>query len=148
MRIVLSTVKEASVTIDEKVYSSIKQGYLLLVGFTFGDNKEVVDKMAEKIINLRVFQDENGKTNKSLFDVKGEILSVSQFTLYASIKGSRRPSFTNALTPLEAEELYKYFNDKIKEKYGDVKTGIFGADMKVYSINDGPFTLMIDSKEL
>ena len=148
MKVVLTTVTSASVTIDNKIYSSISRGYLLLVGFTFGDDKQIVDKIVDKIISLRIFMDENGKTNKSIYDVNGEILSVSQFTLYASIKDGRRPSFTNALTPKEAEELYLYFNDKIKEKYGDVKTGIFGADMQVESVNDGPFTLVINSEEL
>ena len=148
MRVVLTTVKEANVKIDNQVVASINKGYLLLVGFTFLDNEEIVDKMVDKIINLRVFADENGKTNLSLSDVNGEILSVSQFTLYASTKGSRRPSFTDALTPSEANRLYFYFNDKIKEKLGKVETGQFGADMDVSSINEGPFTLILDSKEL
>ena len=148
MRVVLTTVTKASVTIDNKLYSSINRGFLLLVGFTFGDNKLIVDKMVDKIISLRVFMDENGKTNKSIYDVNGEIMSVSQFTLYASAKDGRRPSFVNALTPKDAEELYLYFNDKIKEKFGDVKTGIFGADMLVESVNDGPFTLLLNSEEL
>lgn len=148
MRVVLTTVKEASVEIEGKIHGQINRGYLLLVGFTFSDTKEVVERMVDKIINLRVFPDENGKTNLSLENVSGEILSISQFTLYAETKGSRRPSFTSALTPKEAEQLYLYFNDKIKEKLGKVEVGIFGSDMKVYSINDGPFTLVLDSEEL
>lgn len=148
MRVVLTTVKEVNVKIDNQIVASINKGYLLLVGFTFLDNEETVDKMVDKIINLRVFADENGKTNLSLADVNGEILSVSQFTLYASTKGSRRPSFTDALTPCEANRLYLYFNDKIKEKLGKIETGQFGADMDVSSINEGPFTLILDSKEL
>lgn len=148
MRVVLTTVKEANVKIDNQIVASINKGFLLLVGFTFLDSEETVDKMVDKIINLRVFADENGKTNLSLADVNGEILSVSQFTLYASTKGSRRPSFTDALIPSEANRLYLYFNDKIKEKLGKIETGQFGADMDVSSINKGPFTLILDSKEL
>ena len=148
MRVVLTTVKEANVKIDNQIVASINKGFLLLVGFTFLDSEETVDKMVDKIINLRVFADENGKTNLSLADVNGEILSVSQFTLYASTKGSRRPSFTDALIPSEANRLYLYFNDKIKEKLGKIETGQFGADMDVFSINEGPFTLILDSKEL
>lgn len=148
MRVVLTTVKEANVKIDNQIVGSISKGYLLLVGFTHDDNEALVDRMVDKIINLRVFMDENGKTNLSLADVNGEILSISQFTLYASSKGSRRPSFTDALRPDEANKLYLYFNDKIKEKLGKVETGQFGADMDVYSINEGPFTLILDSKEL
>ena len=148
MRVVLTTVKEASVKIDNHIVGEINKGYLLLVGFTFGDDEEIVDRMVDKIINLRVFADSNGKTNLSLADVNGEILSISQFTLYASAKGSRRPSFTDALTPSEAKRLYLYFNDKIKEKLGKIEVGEFGADMDVSSINEGPFTLILDSKEL
>ena len=148
MKIVLTTVNKASVKVNDKLIASIDKGYLLLVGFTFGDNKEIADKMIDKFLNLRVFPDEHGKINLSLADVNGSILSVSQFTLYANSKGSRRPSFTDALSPKEAEELYDYFNNQIEEKYGKLSSGIFGADMKVESINDGPFTLILDSKEL
>ena len=148
MKVVLTTVNEASVTVLNKVIGKIDRGYLLLVGFTFGDDEELVSKMVDKILNLRVFPDEAGKINLSLADVKGSILSISQFTLYANSKGSRRPSFTDALSPAEAEKLYDYFNKCIEERYGHLSTGIFGADMKVSSINDGPFTLILDSKEL
>ena len=148
MKVVLTTVNEASVTVLDKVIGKINRGYLLLVGFTFGDNEELVSKMVDKILNLRVFPDEAGKINLSLADVKGSILSISQFTLYANAKGSRRPSFIDALTPAEAEKLYDYFNKCIEERYGKLSTGIFGADMKVSSINDGPFTLILDSKEI
>ena len=148
MRIVLTTVKEARVEIDNKIVGQINRGYLLLVGFTQGDNEETVMKMVDKTLSLRVFPDENGKTNLSLQDVKGEILSVSQFTLYADVTGGRRPSFVNAMKPNEAKELYAYFNTQIKEKYGAVQTGEFGADMKVSSVNDGPFTVILDSKEI
>ena len=148
MRIILTTVDEASVSIKGKKVGAINKGYLLLVGFTFGDNEELVSKMVDKFLNLRVFPDEHDKINLSLSDVGGSILSVSQFTLYANAKGSRRPSFTDALSPAEAERLYNYFNKCIEERYGKLATGVFGADMKVESINDGPFTLILDSKEL
>ena len=148
MKVVLTTVNEASVAISGKVVGKIDRGYLLLVGFTFGDNEEIVSRMVDKIINLRVFPDENDKINLSLADVSGSILSISQFTLYANARGSRRPSFTDALSPAEAEKLYDYFNSLIEERYGKLSTGVFGADMKVSSINDGPFTLVLDSKEL
>ena len=148
MRIVLTTVLEAKVTIDNKVVGQIGRGYCLLVGFTHDDNQEIVNKMVDKMLSLRVFTDEKGLTNLSLYDVKGEILSVSQFTLYADVTGGRRPSFVNAMKPNEAKELYEYFNTRIKEKYGAVQTGEFGADMKVSSVNDGPFTVILDSKEI
>lgn len=148
MRIILTTVVRASVSINDKLVGKINKGFLLLTGFTHGDNKEIVDKLIDKLLNLRVFPDENGKINLSLSDVNGEILSVSQFTLYANAKGSRRPSFTDALNPAEAEELYNYMNEVIENKYGKLSTGVFGADMKVESVNDGPFTLILDSKEL
>ena len=148
MRVVLTTVLEASVKIDERLVAKISRGYLLLVGFTDGDDKETVDKMVDKILSLRVFPDENGQINISLQDVNGSILSVSQFTLYANATKGRRPSFVDALRPGEAEPLYDYFNQQLELKYGKVQTGIFGADMKVESINDGPFTLLLDSKEL
>ena len=148
MKVVLTTVTEASVSILGKTVGQIGRGYLLLVGFTQGDNEELVSKLVDKILNLRVFPDEHDKINLSLSDVNGSILSISQFTLYANSKGSRRPSFTDALNPAEAEKLYDYFNHLIEERYGKLSTGVFGADMKVHSINDGPFTLILDSKEL
>lgn len=148
MRIVLTTVLEASVTIDNQVVGKINRGFCLLVGFTHDDNKEIVDKMIDKMLALRVFPDENGLTNLSLYDIKGEILSVSQFTLYADLAKGRRPSFVNAMKPDEAKALYAYFNEQVKAKYGAVETGVFGADMKVNSVNDGPFTVILDSKEI
>lgn len=148
MKVVLQTVNEGSVTIDGKLISKIGRGFLLLVGFTDGDSKEIVDMMVDKILKLRVFSDENGQTNLGLDDVHGQILSVSQFTLYADTKKGRRPSFVNALNPHDALDLYEYFNAKIEERYDTPATGIFGADMKVASINDGPFTVILDSKEL
>ena len=148
MRIVLTTVLNASVTIDNEVVGKINRGFCVLVGFTHEDTKEIVDKMIDKMLGLRVFPDENGLTNLSLYDIEGEILSVSQFTLYADLAKGRRPSFVNAMKPDEAKALYGYFNDQIKAKYGAVETGVFGADMKVSSVNDGPFTVIMDSKEI
>ena len=148
MRVILTTVKSAQVSIEDRVVGSIQKGYLLLVGFTDGDDKETVDKMVDKILSLRVFPDEHGQINISLDEVNGSILSVSQFTLYANTRKGRRPSFVDALYPGAAEPLYDYFNQQLEAKYGRLQTGIFGADMKVESINDGPFTLLLDSKEL
>lgn len=148
MRVVLQVVKNASVSIDEHVYSQINEGFLLLVGFTDGDNEETVRKVIDKIISLRVFMDENGKTNLAFLDLNMEIMCVSQFTLYADIKKGRRPSFINAMRPEKATKLYDYTLEYLKSKVDVVKGGVFGADMKINLVNDGPFTLMIDSKEL
>lgn len=148
MRVVLQVVKNASVTIDEKIYSQINEGFLLLVGFNNEDNEEVVRKVIDKIISLRVFMDENGKTNLAFLDLDKEILCVSQFTLYADIKKGRRPSFINAMRPENATKLYDYCLEYLRSKVNKVEGGVFGADMKVSLVNDGPFTLMIDSKEL
>ncbi|MFA6852430.1 MAG: D-aminoacyl-tRNA deacylase [Bacilli bacterium] len=148
MKVILTTVSEASVSIQGKTVGKIGRGFLLLVGFTDGDNREVVEKMVDKILGLRVFPDEHGLINISLQDVNGSILSISQFTLYGNANKGRRPSFTDALRPNEAEPLYLYFNQLLEEKHGKVASGIFGADMQVYSVNDGPFTLLLDSKEM
>ena len=148
MKVVLTTVKEAHVDINQKTVGKIGRGFLLLVGFTDGDDKEIVEKMVDKILSLRVFPDEHGNINISLDEVNGSILSISQFTLYANATKGRRPSFVDALRPNEAEPLYDYFNLLIEQKRGKVSTGVFGADMEVFSINDGPFTLVLDSKEL
>lgn len=148
MRVVLTTVLNAFVTIDNKVYSQIDRGFCLLVGFTHSDDQKLVDKMIDKILSLRVFADERGLTNLSIYDVKGQIMSVSQFTLYADTSGGRRPSFVNAMKPDQARELYAYFNQQLENKFGPIATGIFGADMKVSSVNDGPFTVLLDSEEL
>ena len=148
MRVVLTTVLNASVTIDNKVYSQIDRGFCLLVGFTHSDDQKLVDRMIDKILSLRVFMDERGLTNLSIYDVKGQIMSVSQFTLYADTSGGRRPSFVNAMKPDQARELYAYFNQQLENKFGPIVTGVFGADMKVSSVNDGPFTVVLDSEEL
>lgn len=149
MKVLLQTVNSARVEILNKVVGQINKGYLLLVGFTDGDSKEIVDKMIDKILNLRVFADENRQINLSINDVSGNILSVSQFTLYADATKGRRPSFINAMKPHDAEELYDYFNNQLQNKFNkSISTGVFGADMQVYSDNDGPFTLILDSEEL
>lgn len=148
MKVVLQNVLNCEVKIKDKIYSSIDKGFLLLVSFTEGDNLDIINKMANKISKLRVFMDENGKTNLSLLDVNGKIMSVSQFTLYADIKKGNRPSFTNCLDFNKAKELYQQFNLELKKLNLIVEEGIFGEDMKVSFINDGPFTLVIDSKEV
>lgn len=148
MKIVIQRVKESSVMIDGKVHGQIGKGFMVLVGFCDGDNETIVDKMIDKMIHLRIFEDENGKMNLSLDDVEGSILSISQFTLYANCKKGRRPSFIEASKPEVAIPLYDYFNEKIKEQGIHLETGIFGADMKVSLINDGPITIILDSEEI
>ena len=148
MKVVLQNVLNCEVKIKDKVYSSIDRGFLLLVSFTDGDNLDIINKMANKISKLRVFMDENGKTNLSLLDVNGKIMSVSQFTLYADVKKGNRPSFTNCLDFNKAKELYQQFNLELKKLNLIVEEGKFGEDMKVSFVNDGPFTLVIDSKEV
>lgn len=145
MRVVVQRSKESSVIIDGKVNGKIDKGFVLLVGFTFGDTKEIVDKMINKIINLRIFSDSDDKLNLSLKDINGEILSISQFTLYAKLNG-RRPSFTKALNYDEAKDLYDYFNEKLRNLNINVETGVFGSDMTVNITNDGPVTIIIDSE--
>ena len=144
MKLVIQRVKEASVEVDNKVVGKINKGYLVLVGVSKTDTKEIADKYIQKMINLRIFEDENGKTNLSLKDVGGEILLVSQFTLYANCKKGNRPSFIDAGGPEEAENLYEYIIEKTKEQVNVVEKGIFGADMKVSLLNDGPFTIILD----
>ena len=145
MRVVVQRSKESSVIIDGKVNGKIDKGFVLLVGFTFGDTKEIVDKMINKIINLRIFSDSHDKLNLSLKDINGEILSISQFTLYAKLNG-RRPSFTKALNYDEAKDLYDYFNEKLRNLDINVETGVFGSDVTVNITNDGPVTIIIDSE--
>ena len=147
MKVLVQRSKNSKVTINGKVNGQIEHGYVLLVGFTNGDNEVIIDKMINKILNLRIFEDENEKMNLSILDTNGSILSISQFTLYANAKEGRRPSFTNALNPTDASKLYDLFNQKLKEKI-HTETGIFGADMKVEIYNDGPVTIMLDSDEL
>ncbi len=148
MRVLVQEVKYASVTIDGEKIASIGRGFLLFVGFNVEDKEEILPKMADKVVKLRIFPDENGKTNRSLADVDGEILSVSQFTLYASAKDGNRPSFVNAMRPELSSPLFDKWNELLKERFPKVQTGVFGADMKVELLNDGPFTLILDSQEL
>ena len=147
MKVVVQRSKNSKVTINGKVNGSIDHGYVLLVGFTDGDNETIIDKMIDKIIHLRIFEDENEKMNLSILDTGGRILSISQFTLYANSKEGRRPSFTDAMKPDEAIKLYDLFNEKLS-KLIHTETGIFGADMKVEIYNDGPVTIILDSNEL
>jgi D-tyrosyl-tRNA(Tyr) deacylase len=148
MKVVLQRVARASVTVDGAVTGAIEKGFLLFIGVSHTDTKEIVDKMADKICKLRIFEDENGKTNLSLFDVSGEILAVSQFTLYADCKKGNRPSFTKAGGPEQANHLYEYMTERLKSHSIPVEKGVFGADMKVELLNDGPFTLVLDSDEM
>ncbi len=148
MKIVLQRVNSAKVTIDRKTNGEIGKGYLLLLGISKDDNEEVVRHMAEKIKKLRLFEDENGKTNLSIDDVGGSVLVVSQFTLYANCKKGTRPSFVDAAPPELANRLYEEFLDVCRGLFGTVCHGEFGADMKVELVNDGPFTILLDSKSL
>lgn len=145
MRFVIQRVTEACVRIDGKVAGSIGQGYLVLVGAADSDTTKIADKMINKLINLRIFEDENGKTNLNLDSVGGELLIVSQFTLYADCRKGNRPSFTGAGSPGMAEKLYEYIISECKKRVRVVEHGIFGADMKVSLVNDGPFTVIFDS---
>lgn len=148
MKVILQRVTQASCVVDEKVTGQIKDGYMALVGISADDQEELLEKMADKVINLRVFSDEEGKMNRSLLDVKGDILSISQFTLYADCKKGRRPSFTHAAKPDISSPMYDKFNEILREKGIHVETGIFGADMKISLLNDGPVTIILDSDEL
>ena len=148
MRAVLQRVARASVTVEGEVLGKIGKGFMILLGVEDADTEEITDKMADKICKLRIFEDENGKTNCSLKDVDGELLLVSQFTLYANCKKGNRPSFIEAKNPEEANALYEYIIAECKKQIPVVETGSFGADMKVELLNDGPFTVIVDSKEL
>ena len=148
MRFVIQRVTEASVTIDGEISGKIGKGYLVLIGVADTDTKEIADKMIRKMIGLRIFEDEQGKTNLSLADVDGGLLLVSQFTLYAHCKRGNRPSFIEAGKPDMANEMYEYIIEKCRESVDEVQTGEFGADMKVQLLNDGPFTILLDSDQL
>lgn len=148
MKIVLQRVSHARVRAEGKLLGEIGRGYLILLGVSNEDTEEIADKMADKIIKLRIFEDENGKTNLSLADVSGEMLVVSQFTLYADCRKGNRPSFTGAGAPDHANRLYEHFTSYMKERIPVVEHGEFGADMKVELMNDGPFTIVLDSKEI
>lgn len=148
MRFVIQRVTQADVTIDGNIYSEIGKGFLVLIGVSDEDTAAVADKMIKKLIGLRIFEDADGKTNLALKDVDGSLLLVSQFTLYADCRKGNRPSFVKAGAPAHAEALYQYVIESCKKEVPVVKTGVFGADMKVSLQNDGPFTIVLDSKEL
>ena len=147
MKLVIQRVESAHVNVDGNTISSIDNGLLVLLGVGEGDTRDMVDKYVDKLIKLRIFEDEDGKTNLSVADVGGQIMVVSQFTLYADCKKGNRPSFIYAGEPALAEELYEYFKQRVKEKYGEVYCGKFGADMKVSLVNAGPFTIIWDSRD-
>ena len=144
MKLVVQRVKEAKVEVDEKMVGKINKGFLVLIGITHEDEKEQADYLVKKLCNLRVFEDKNGKMNLGLKDIEGELLIVSQFTLYADCSNGNRPSFTNAARPEKANELYEYFCKECEKNNIKVEKGIFGADMKVSLINDGPVTIIIE----
>lgn len=148
MRLVIQRVSNASCKVEGKITGEINNGFMILVGFNNDDTKQVVEKLANKVSKLRVFDDENGKINKSIFDVGGKILSISQFTLYADCKGGNRPSFSDAMAGEDSIELYKYFNECLRKLNLEVQEGIFGADMKISLLNDGPVTIILDSEKL
>lgn len=148
MRIVVQRVSNAKCVISKEVYSRIEQGFLVLVGFTFSDTQEDIELLAKKVASMRIFEDDNGKINRCLKDVNGEIMAISQFTLYADCKKGNRPSFSQALSYDLAEELYQLFCERLRAYDLLVQTGIFGADMKLEFTNDGPVTIILDSNEL
>ncbi|KAA0549285.1 D-tyrosyl-tRNA(Tyr) deacylase [Bacillus sp. BGMRC 2118] len=146
MKVVVQRAKEASVIVEENVVGQIDRGLMLLVGVTHTDTLEDVRYLAEKIVNLRIFEDEEGKMNHSLLDIQGEILSVSQFTLYGDCRKGRRPNFMDAAKPEHAKTLYDLFNEELRKLGFHVETGIFGAMMDVKFVNEGPVTLLLESK--
>lgn len=146
MRVLVQRSLESNVVIDGKVNGYINKGLVLLVGFTDGDNIQDIEKLAKKVVNLRIFDDENGVMNKSIIDIEGEILSISQFTLYGDAKKGNRPSYIKALNGNEATKLYDLFNDELRKYNIKVDTGIFGADMLVNIKNDGPVTIWLESR--
>lgn len=148
MRFVVQRVTHASVTVDGNVIGKIGQGFMVLIGVSDEDTKETADKMVKKLLGLRIFEDENGKTNLDIHTVGGSLLLISQFTLYADCKHGNRPSFIKAGKPDIANEMYEYIIAKCREQVETVETGEFGADMKVELLNDGPFTILLDSDQL
>lgn len=148
MRIIVQVVKNAKVEVANKILSEIEKGFLLFVGFKDDDDHQIIDKMIEKLLKLRIFSDMNGKTNLCLNDVNGAILSISQFTLYASLKDGNRPSFVKAKKYDDAKECYNYFFNQLKQRHPNSFDGLFGADMQVSLTNDGPATYILDSEVL
>lgn len=147
MKLVIQRVNKANVEVDGKVIGEIGRGLVVFLGVGEGDTREMADKYVDKLIKLRIFADEDGKTNLSVGDVNGGILVISQFTLYADCRKGNRPSFINAGGPELADELYEYFKERVQEKFGRVQSGSFGADMQISLVNDGPFTIIWDSRE-
>lgn len=148
MKFVIQRVTEASVSVEGEVIGKIGKGFLVLIGVGESDTKEIADKLVKKLVGLRIFEDENGKTNLALKDVDGELLLISQFTLYTNCKKGYRPSFTEAGAPDKANEFYEYIIEECRKAVPSVQKGQFGADMKVSLINDGPFTILLDSEQL
>lgn len=148
MKFVIQRVSEASVSVEGKVIGSIQKGFLVLIGVGHEDTRAIADKMIKKLTGLRIFEDEDGKTNLALKDVDGQLLLISQFTLYANCRKGNRPSFTDAGAPDMANELYEYILTECKKIVPVVEKGSFGADMKVSLINDGPFTIVLDSEQI
>lgn len=148
MKFVIQSVTEASVTVDDKTVGKIGKGFLVLIGISDNDTKEIADKLIRKLVGLRIFKDSEGKTNLSLADVGGELLLVSQFTLYANCKKGYRPSFIEAGKPEMANEMYEYIIEECKKSVPVVEKGVFGAYMQVSLVNDGPFTIILDSRDL
>lgn len=148
MRLVVQRVQHASCTVDGKVTGKIGKGFLVLVGIEDSDTEQLADRMAAKLVGLRIFEDENGKTNLNLQSVGGSLLLISQFTLYADCHHGNRPSFIRAGEPKKAQALYQYLIKTCREGVPDVQEGIFGADMKIELLNDGPFTILLDSDEM
>lgn len=148
MKFVIQRVTTASCCVDNRITGEINRGFLVFIGVSDDDTIQIADKMMKKMLGLRIFEDENGKTNLSLKDVNGELLLISQFTLYADCKKGNRPSFIRAGKPDAAKEMYQYIIKKCKEEIPCVEQGIFGADMKISLLNDGPFTIILDSDEI
>lgn len=148
MRLIIRRVSTATCQVDDRITGTIQKGFMVLIGISDSDTKEIADKMIKKLIGLRIFEDSEGKTNLSLQDVAGSLLLISQFTLYANCKKGNRPSFIGAGKPDMAKELYNYIIDNCKKQVPIVEQGIFGADMKISLVNDGPFTIILDSDEI
>lgn len=144
MKFIVQRVNKSQVEVEEKIVGKIDKGFMVLIGITHNDTKEIADFLVRKLINLRVFEDENGKMNLSLKDIQGSLLLISQFTLYADCTSGNRPSFTNAAKPEFANELYEYIIEECKKQISNVQTGIFGADMQVSLVNDGPVTIILE----
>ena len=146
MKFIVQRVNKSQVEVEEKIVGKIDRGFMVLIGITHNDTKEIADFLVRKLINLRVFEDEKGKMNLSLKDVQGSLLLISQFTLYADCTSGNRPSFTNAAKPEFANELYEYIIEECKKQISNVQTGIFGADMQVSLVNDGPVTIILEKE--